>query len=78
MKFYNRENELARLKEIASLSADSAHLMVLTGRRRVGKTELIRKFAEEQEQVLYFFVSKKKPLVLLEEFRELLDGSFFD
>ena len=72
MKFYNRENELARLKEIASLSADSAHLMVLTGRRRVGKTELIRKFAEEQEQVLYFFVSKKKPLVLLEEFRELL------
>lgn len=72
MKFYNREYELARLKEIATLSANSAHLMVLTGRRRVGKTELIRKFAEEQEHVLYFFVSKKKPLVLLEEFRELL------
>lgn len=72
MKFYNREYELARLKEIASLSVNSAHLMVLTGRRRVGKTELIRKFAEQQEHVLYFFVSKKKPLVLLEEFRELL------
>jgi AAA+ ATPase superfamily predicted ATPase len=74
MKFYNREYELARLKEIASLSVDSAHLMVLTGRRRVGKTELIRKFAEGQEHVLYFFVSKKKPLVLLEEFRELLSA----
>lgn len=72
MKFYNREYELARLREIASPSVDSAHLMVITGRRRVGKTELTRKFAEDVENVLYFFVSKKKPLVLLEEFKELL------
>lgn len=72
MHFYNREKELARLGEIASLSADSAHFMVITGRRRVGKTELIRKFGEGREDLLYFFVSKKKPLVLLDEFRDLL------
>lgn len=72
MRFYNRERELARLNEIASLSRDAAHLMVITGRRRVGKTELVRKFAEGREEFLYFFVSKKKPLVLLDEFRDLL------
>lgn len=72
MRFYNRERELLRLQEIAALAGYSAHFMLITGRRRVGKTELIRKFAEGREDVLYFFVSKKKPLVLLEEFRELL------
>lgn len=72
MRFYNRERELSKLQEIASLSGHSAHFMLITGRRRVGKTELIRKFAEGRKDVLYFFVSKKKPLVLLEEFRELM------
>lgn len=72
MRFYDRERELARLGEIASLSEEAAHLMVITGRRRVGKTQLVRQFAEGREDFLYFFVSKKKPLVLLDEFRELL------
>jgi len=46
MRFYDRERELARLDEIASLSRRASHLAVVTGRRRVGKTELIRRFAE--------------------------------
>jgi hypothetical protein len=72
MRFYDRETELARLTEIATFSKDTAHLMVITGRRRVGKTELVRTFAQGREEFLYFFVSKKKPLVLLDEFRDLL------
>jgi len=42
MKFYNREDELAKLTEIATLSMEIPHMVVITGRRRVGKTELIR------------------------------------
>jgi hypothetical protein len=39
MKFYNREEELAQLKEIKERAFnDHSKLTVLTGRRRVGKT----------------------------------------
>ena len=46
MKFYNRERELQRLDEIAELAADSAQMLVVTGRRRIGKTELVRQFSK--------------------------------
>ena len=72
MKFYNREKELIKLSEIASLSARKSHMVVIAGRRRVGKTELIRRFSQDQGNLLYLFVSKKKPHILLEEFRDLL------
>ncbi len=72
MKFYNRGTELSRLSEIATLSKKTAHVVVITGRRRVGKTELIRQFSKGRKDVLYLFVSKKKPHILLEEFRDIL------
>lgn len=72
MKFYDREEELDRLEGIADLSATSSHMVVITGRRRVGKTELIRQFSRDKNNVLYLFVSKKKPYVLLDEFRDVL------
>jgi AAA+ ATPase superfamily predicted ATPase len=72
MKFYNRETELLRLSEIAELSMKTSHMVVITGRRRVGKTELIRQFAKGRRDVLYLFVSKKKPHILIEEFRDIL------
>lgn len=72
MRFYNREQELSRLTEIAALSMKTSHMVVMTGRRRVGKTELIRRFSMERKDVLYLFVSKKKSHILLEEFRDVL------
>lgn len=72
MKFYNREQELSRLFEIADLSMKTSHIVVITGRRRIGKTELIRQFSKGRKDVLYLFVSKKKPHILLEELRDLL------
>lgn len=72
MKFYNREKELSKLSELATLSRTSAHMIVITGRRRVGKTELIRRFSLDHGNLVYLFVSKKKPHILLEEFRDLL------
>ncbi len=72
MKFYDRETELSHLNEIAALAQQTAHMVVISGRRRIGKTELIRRFASGRSDVLYLFVSKKKPQALLEEFRDIL------
>jgi len=69
MKFYNRENELERLRQIQLLSLENAQFTVLTGRRRVGKTQLLLKSTEEQP-TLYFFVSRKAELFLCQDFAE--------
>ena len=45
MKFYNREDEL---QELNLLRNAMPSMIVLTGRRRVGKTELIKKFLEAE------------------------------
>lgn len=59
MKFYNRENEIAKLHEIRNLSYnDHSRLTVVTGRRRIGKTSLIGK-ALEDEPFIYLFVGRK-------------------
>ena len=42
MKFFNRTQELSLLREIREKSLDNAQLTVITGRRRVGKTQLIK------------------------------------
>ena len=42
MKFFDRTQEIALLREIREKSLDNAQLTVITGRRRVGKTQLIK------------------------------------
>ncbi|MFZ4464769.1 MAG: hypothetical protein ACOYN5_13045 [Bacteroidales bacterium] len=42
-KFYNRENEIALLESIGKRAVSSAEMTFVVGRRRVGKTELLRK-----------------------------------
>lgn len=43
MKFQNRKTELKELERIRKLCEISTHFTILTGRRRVGKTELVKK-----------------------------------
>jgi AAA+ ATPase superfamily predicted ATPase len=71
MKFYNREKELELLKKIEKISHSSAQLTFLTGRRRVGKTTLLRHCFEKQSY-LYFFIGKKNEILLCEEFSETI------
>jgi AAA+ ATPase superfamily predicted ATPase len=71
MKFYNREKELDLLKKIEKLSCKSAQLTFLTGRRRVGKTTLLRECFKGQAY-LYFFIGKKNEILLCEEFSETI------
>ena len=59
MKFYNREREISKLREIREQAYnDHSRLTVVTGRRRIGKTSLIRK-AMEGEPFIYLFVGRK-------------------
>lgn len=70
MRFYNRENEIAELKRICGLSfTQNSRMTVLTGRRRIGKTSLIKKaFEDSDEPMLYFFTGRKAEAVLVDDF----------
>jgi len=65
MKFYNREKELQKLHQIEQLSLNSSKMSIVVGRRRIGKTALIKKAFDQK---LYLFVSKKSETLLCEEF----------
>ncbi len=58
MKFVNRTEEIANLKEILHLSKTNAQFTVVTGRRRIGKTSLVWE-AYKEDTILYFFVARK-------------------
>ncbi len=69
MKFYNREKELQNLFDIQKMSLQSSKMTVIVGRRRIGKTKLIK---EANPQMAYLFVSKKDEKMLCAEFVEIL------
>lgn len=72
MKFYNREKELEKLRRIEESSRDGSKMTVVVGRRRIGKTKLIK---EAFEQKVYLFVSKKDEALLCEEFITVLQNT---
>lgn len=76
MRFYNRENEISELKRICNLSfTHNSRMTVLTGRRRIGKTSLIKKaFEDSDAPMLYFFTGRKAEATLVDDFvREIHD-----
>lgn len=72
MKFYNRVNELSIIRKNEKQSYDSAVFMVLSGRRRVGKTSLVTK-AMEGKEYAYLFVSKSSESLLCQNFQRELE-----
>ncbi|MDO4511196.1 MAG: ATP-binding protein [Bacteroidales bacterium] len=72
IKFYDRVNELKILHNNEKQSHESAVFMVLTGRRRVGKTALVTKALEGKEYA-YLFVSKVSETVLCQNFQRELE-----
>jgi len=70
MRFYNREEELKKLHQIEELSKDSSKMSIIVGRRRIGKTSLIKKAFEKR---VYLFVSKKSEALLCEEFISVIE-----
>ena len=75
MKFYDRYAEIRALKRIEKLSAEYAQMTVMTGRRRIGKTTLVKK-AFSEIPFLYFFVGKKSENLLCAELKEIVCEAF--
>ncbi|MFB6244864.1 MAG: ATP-binding protein [Candidatus Nanohaloarchaea archaeon] len=68
MEFINRERELDFLAE--KYSSEQAELIVLYGRRRIGKSELVRKSLESIENSVYYQATESTPTNQLEKFEE--------
>lgn len=71
MRFFDRKTEIEKLQRIEELSKDVAQFTVISGRRRIGKTSLVRK-AYEGRDMLYLFVSRKTESDLCESFVECI------
>ena len=67
MKFYDRTSEIATLQSIEQTSSETAQMTMMIGRRRVGKTTLLKN-AFTSAPFLYFFVAKKNERLLCDEF----------
>lgn len=73
MKFYNREKELEFLRSIKERSAEEAQMTVVVGRRRIGKTSLLKKAVENEDTALYLFVTRKSEVLICEEFKDEIE-----
>ncbi len=76
MKFYNRENELALLERIKERASTEAQMTMIVGRRRIGKTCLLKKAMEHDTESVYLFVSRKSEQLLCQEFKEEIERVF--
>ena len=70
MKFFGRTKEIGILRDIRVRAKKAAQFTVVTGRRRVGKTELIRKALEDGTPYLYFFVARRSEKELCTTFQD--------
>ncbi len=73
MRFYNREKELTFLKSIKERSETLAQMTVVVGRRRIGKTSLLKKAVENEGTALYLFVTRKNEVLICEEFKDEIE-----
>jgi len=71
MKFYDRSEELAFLKKQEEKAQTVSQMTIMVGRRRIGKTLLLKK-SIENKRALYFFIAKKSEALLVDEFAELV------
>lgn len=74
-KFYNRKKELEILENHYKIASNNLVAEVIIGRRRIGKTELIKKYIEGKK-ALYFYVTKKSSQILLDDFTAVLKAEF--
>jgi len=75
VKFINRETELKALEE--RWASDTAQLFIIYGKRRVGKTELIKQFIKDK-QAVYFLASQSTEKEQLQSLGRAIGGQFGD
>ncbi len=76
MKFYNRENELRYLNSLNNKNLNNKYnLIIITGRRRVGKTELIKRINKLD---FYFYITEENSKSLLKSFENQIKEYYND
>lgn len=73
MKFFDRKEEIAILRRAKEQAESAAQFIVVTGRRRIGKTQLVL-HAYGEENLLYFFVARKTERELCRGFRKEIEA----
>lgn len=69
--FYDRKNELLNLSQIEKQSEKNACFTLITGRRRIGKTELLKHFINDKKSV-YLFTSRSAEKTLCNQWQKNL------
>jgi len=72
VKFYDRKDELNALEQIEINSLQASQFTVITGRRRIGKTALLKKFIDK-ERSCYLFTSRSSEALLCEQWQSDLE-----
>jgi len=75
MKFINRDQELQDLEK--RWKSDKSELFIVYGKRRVGKTELLKQFIQKKHAV-YFLADKRTMANQLKELARLMASAFSD
>ena len=70
--FYDRKNELKALAEIEKQSENNACFTVITGRRRIGKTELLKHFVADKKSA-YLFTTRSAEKSLCSQWQKTLE-----
>ena len=73
MKFYGRNQEIERLLQLDKQSEKTSVFTLLVGRRRTGKTTLVKQ-AFANKPILYFFVSQKSEQLLCQELQQAIES----
>lgn len=74
MRFFDRKQEIQKLHDIERLSCNVAQFTVMSGRRRIGKTSLLREAFRDCEMV-YLFVARKAEADLCLTFQSVIEES---
>ena len=74
IQFVDRESEFGTLTNL--ISNKQPALVLLYGRRRVGKTRLIREYLKNKNS-LYFYVPNAEEKTILSEFSSVVENNFF-
>lgn len=72
-EFVNRETELTRLQKL--YDSDDPEMAVVYGRRRMGKTELVRQSVADRRDAVHFLATETTRQVQLEAFVETAENS---
>src|SRR3989338_2835620 len=76
MRFVNRRHELEHLEK--EFRDNQAKLIVIYGRRRIGKTRLIEEFLQGRENSGYYLAAQESDFQQIAEFKEILGHLLHD